>query len=331
MKLDRGFPRSAGRLFLGLAVGAVVFYLAEVGLRIAGLGPAYQAGATGSWRMNAGLKAEPLKGPRDVDSFRVTTNADGLRTTLPKARTAGRIRVAVMGDSTVFGWGVNDGGSVAEGLQSGLDALRPGAAEVLNAGQPGYSTTQAAWLFSEVVADYRPDVVVVFVPMHDFNRVLVSDRELLEGGQTLAARARIALASRSRVYQLLRQSIWPLTEQPALTPEQRSSEPRVERVSDAERTRALDDMRTRLAEWNGKALVGFLPFLAELEGVAQSRPGLEWGRAWSEAAGVPVVDVRSCCKGRALTLPNDPGHLTAEGNAQVGAAAAPLLAPVLRW
>ena len=59
--------------------------------------------------------------------------------------------MALLGDSTVFGWGVDDGQTVADGLAAAL----PGV-EVLNAGQPGYSTVQAARLL-EVVAAWRPE------------------------------------------------------------------------------------------------------------------------------------------------------------------------------
>ncbi len=312
------------RLLLGCAFAAVLLYLFELGLRIAGVEPAYTAGASGSWRMTPNLDGRPLRGPRDGHDFRVTTNADGLRTKLPKERTPGVARVAVMGDSTVFGWGVDDGGALSDGLQAALDAEAPGRFEVLNAGQPGYSTTQVAWLFDEVVAAYRPDRVVVFVSMHDFNRVLVSDRELLDGGATLAARFRVLLVSHSRVYQVLRQAVWPLTDRPMLLPDQETGEPRVERVSDVERTRALDDVRARLAEWGGDVMIGFLPFHADLSGIRSERPGLDWALGYDAARG-GLVDVRACCSGADLVLPDDPGHLTAEGNHRVGAAVAPYI------
>lgn len=330
MALDRRKSRLA-RAALGFAFALVVLYLVEVALRIAGFGPAYEAGASGSWRMTPHLDGRPLQGPRDAHSFRVSTNDEGLRTTLPRARTEGVARVAIMGDSTVFGWGVDDGGTVAEGLQAGLDAARPGAAEVLNAGQPGYSTTQVAWLFEEVVADWRPDRTVVLVSMHDANLVLVSDRELLDGGATLAARARVAIVSRSRIYQVLRQSLWPLTDRPMLLPDQHTGEPRVRRVSDDERTLALDAMRARAAEWGGEVLVGFLPFLADLERGPGDRPALPWAHAYVAANGGGLVDVRGCCRGRALVLPDDPGHLTAAGNRQAGFAAAAPVAASLGW
>jgi hypothetical protein len=320
--------RPRGRLYrasLGILFAATTFYVAEIGLRLAGAGPAYEAGMFGSWRMTPNLDRRNLRGPRDGHDFHVSTNADGLRTDLGRARAAGLARVAVMGDSTVFGWGVDDGWTVGDGLQAALDAAGPGTVEVLNAGQPGYSTTQISWLFDEVVAEYQPDRVIVFISMHDFNRVLVSDRELLEGGATLGADLRLLLARHSRVYQILRQAVFPLADQPMLLPDQATGEPRVERVSDEERSRALDDMRARLSAWGGRVMIGFLPFHADLIGVAGERKGLSWAQAYGAAHDVELVDLRRCCTGAELVLPDDQGHLAGPGNLQVGAAAAPLV------
>lgn len=326
MRTERRTRSRRLRLLLGVVFASVLLYMGEVGLRLTGTAPAYRAGATGNWRMTPGLSSSPLRGPRDGHDFIVSTNTDGLRSKLPRERHTGVARVAVMGDSTVFGWGVNDGESIADGLQATLDTAAPGAVEVLNAGQPGYTTTQAARLFDEVVAEYRPDRVIVFIPMHDFNRVLVSDRESLEGGSGVVARARILLATHSSLYQFLRQSIWPLTDQPMLLPDQRTGEPRVPRVSDDERARNFDGMRARLAEWGGKLLIGFLPFHADLIGVASDRIGMPWALAYGKAHDVAIVDMRSCCggpDGGSLVLPDDEGHLAAEGNRRVGVAMAP--------
>lgn len=309
------------RFLLGPAVGLVILYLFEVGLRIAGVQPAYRSEAMGGWRMTPN-QHQQVKGPRDGHAFLVSTNAEGLRTTLPKER-GERPRVALMGDSTVFGWGVDDGNAVSDGLAA---ALGPDV-EVLNAGQPGYTTTQAAWLFGEVVAAWKPDRVVMFIPMHDFNKVLISDREHLEGGASWAADARVLLAGHSRIYQVLRQSIWPLTDQAFILPNQATDEPRVERVSDAERTRAFDDVRARLAEWGGELLVGMLPFHADLIGRATNRPGEEHARAYTTTNGLLLADLRACCgtNSGGLVLPDDPGHLGAEGNRRVGEALAPIV------
>jgi riboflavin synthase alpha subunit len=54
---------------------------------------------------------------------------------------------------------VDDGGALSDGLQAEVAAAMPGAVEILNAGQPGYSTTQAAWLFDTVVGSAGDDAI----------------------------------------------------------------------------------------------------------------------------------------------------------------------------
>ena len=311
------------RALLGVVTAVVVLLGAEVGLGLSGVGTAYNVDDIGSWRFVANLRDSESRGPRDQHSFRVTTNGDGLRTSLAVARSPGTRRVAIMGDSTVFGWGVDDGGSVADGATAAL----PPSIEVLNAGQPGYSSTMAAWLFDEVVAAYQPDVTVLFVPMHDTNLVLVSDREAMEGGGGgPAAGLRVFLARNSHIYALLRGWIFDGTDRPWLMPDQASGEPRVPRVSDAERTKALAGMAARAAGWAGTVWVGYLPFKPDIEGPGGERPTAAWANTWSAEHHAPVADLRGCCVGQAgLVLADQPGHLTREGNAAAGRALAALL------
>lgn len=310
---------------LALAFGVVLLAVAELGARAVGVAPAYQPEALGQWRMQANLQGRHTQGPRDGHGFTVTTNADGLRTTLARTRTAGVPRVALLGDSTVFGWGVDDGETLADGVSEGL----PGV-EVLNAGQPGYSTTQAAWLLGEVVAAYQPDLAVFFIPMHDHNTVLVSDREVLEGGGTVVAGSRVLLARHSSLYQVLRSALFPNTDRPFLLPDQATGEPRVARVSDAERSRALTDARAALADHGGRVAIGWLPFAADIEGPrGGERPSGSWARELSRAESVPLVDARACCSGPGLVLADDPGHLSAAGNRRAGLAVATRLQSIL--
>lgn len=308
------------RPVLGVLFALGVLWVAEVGLRLAGVAPAYQADAIGGWRLLPEMKAKRTS-TREGHSFIVTTNADGLRTTLPRARTPGVPRVAVMGDSTVFGWGVDDGGTVADGLARGLGD----GTEVLNGGQPGYSTAQVAAFFEDVVRHYRPDAVVVFLPMHDHNLVLVSDAEVLDGPAGPLAAVRVGLAKHSRIYQALRSRLFPLTAQPFVMPGQGDAEPRVPRVSPVERAAALLRMRARLGETGGVLAIGHLPFVGDLEaGRPVPRTGAEEAAAWATREGVPLVDVRACGgpgEGN-LVLPDDPGHLGREGNLRAGEASA---------
>jgi hypothetical protein len=247
----------------GLALVVALLVLAEGALRLLGVEPAYQADAIGGWRMLPQQTGQVVR-TREGDTFVLSTNAEGMRTTLPQARRADRWRVAVMGDSIVFGWGVDDGQTVADGLAVGLQA---------------------------------------------------------------------ALARHSRLYQALRQQVVPLSREPFLMPGQDSSEPRVERVSDAERAVTLREMRERVAGWGGALALGHMPFLGDLEaGAALPRDGADWAGAFAAEEGLAIVDLRACCGPDAgdLVLPNDPGHLSAAGNRAAGVYGAGAVADLLR-
>jgi hypothetical protein len=203
--------------------------------------------------------------------------------------------------------------------------------EVLNAGQPGYSTTMMSWLFGEVIAEYRPDWVLVFVPMHDTNLVLVSDQEVLSGGSTFSDQIRVGLARQSRIYSVLRKMLFPFTEQAWLLPGQHTSEPRVPRVSDSERTAALDAIRSLLQGWGGHLVVAYLPFKGDIEdNSSSSRPTSAWAHTYGADRQVPVLELQRCCAGEnGLILADDPGHLSEAGNARVGAVLGAALSKLL--
>jgi hypothetical protein len=326
-------PAAAARPGLGLAFGLVLVGLLEVGARIAGYEAAYQPDLIGGWRMVGEATDKIVTGTREPHRFHLTTNADGLRTTLRRARSADRRRVAVMGDSTTFGWGADEQGTVADGLGRGLSDAGLGEVEVMNAGQPGYTTVQVARFFAAIVSEYRPDLVIVFLPMHDHNLVLVSDLEHLRGASGLLPRARVGLATRSRLYEALRRMIFPLATKPFLVAgQEETAEPRVPRVSDTERAQVLEEMAATLKGWGGRLAVGHLPVIQDLTSASpQSRPGSDWAAAWTAETGTPLVDLRACCgpDGGGLVFDFDPGHLTAEGNLRAGRYGAAQVAALL--
>jgi lysophospholipase L1-like esterase len=288
--------------------------------------------------MRPNLTDHRMTGVREPHNFRVTTNSDGFRTSVDKVAEPGRMRIALMGDSTVFGWGVENDEGIAEVAHSVLQDAGLSSIEVVNFGQPGYSTGMVSWLFNEAVAAYKPDLTIVFISMHDFNRTLMSDVERIHGAATVKATVRSVLVQHVTLYEVLRRQIYPLASHAQLLPHQSSNEARVERVSDAERTVILDGMRAQAAEWGGDVAVGFLPFYADLQRGSTSaqshsgaaslhirrRPGMDSLEAWSAAADRPVFDLRACCAGGASerTFPFDHGHLNALGNREVGQALA---------
>jgi len=81
-----------------------------------------------------------------------------------KKRTPRSLRVAVLGDSFTFGWGVQADQAwpalLEEALGKKVEPTGLGV-EVLNFGVPGYNTWLQLLHWREVVVDYKPDVVLL--------------------------------------------------------------------------------------------------------------------------------------------------------------------------
>ena len=165
-----GVPRRLVGPLVALVSLLASLVLAEVALAMLGYGhlrpepqPAgfWRHDAQLGWRHAAGSDGIFDRSP--VFRTRVRINDKGLRgRDYPYERMAGRRRVLVLGDSFVFGFGVEQ----EETFTSVLENLLP-ATDVLNAGVSGYGTDQELLWFRGEGVRYRPDLVILLMSGND--------------------------------------------------------------------------------------------------------------------------------------------------------------------
>ncbi|MSP56419.1 MAG: hypothetical protein EXR69_12570 [Myxococcales bacterium] len=152
---------------------------AEVALRVAGV-PKRDSTREFThneiyWVQPPNQHLEPVTHKESGGAFRVSTDSNGLRAPLhSQEKTEGTFRVMTLGCSTTFGWGVNDEETYPYLLEQNLKAAGHNV-EVINGGQPGYSSFQGLWLWQKTLAAYKPDLVIFGYIVQDSRAVAYSD------------------------------------------------------------------------------------------------------------------------------------------------------------
>lgn len=255
---------------------------------------------------NLNLEATPHK--ERGGSFRVSTDPNGLRAPLhTEAKPAGAWRVMTLGCSTTFGWGVDDNESYPARLEA---ILKEGGheSEVINAGQPGYTSFQGLWLWDKVLAKYSPDVVVFGYLVQDSRTVQYSDysQALLQQEDTFLKQQ---LLYKSKVYLWVQEQI-----NARQIKAKESAEGGVFRIPPDEYVANIRAFKER-AEAVGAKFVLF-GFPLERSGYTEGHRQLL--HAAADELQVPMYDPQADLERRSasetLYFPEDRGHANAAGN-----------------
>ncbi|MBN2227191.1 MAG: SGNH/GDSL hydrolase family protein [candidate division Zixibacteria bacterium] len=126
-----------------------------------------------------------------------------------------KCRIVALGNSCTFGWGMKEDQTYANRLEMlvNADSTLP-EIEVINAGIPGYSSTQGSRFFYSDILKLHPDIVML---MFGWNDQWAASENISDRNQKMPAQFVIDLQntfSRLKAYRLIRKIILWATEKP---------------------------------------------------------------------------------------------------------------------
>ena len=103
------------------------------------------------------------------EGIRYRSNSNGMRgPKISQTKPRGVWRIAALGDSTMFGWGIREEESFPAVLQRALNSVSdPRKYEVLNFAVPGYNTAMEAELYRSRAEKFKPDLVMIHFDLND--------------------------------------------------------------------------------------------------------------------------------------------------------------------
>ncbi|MBT3296373.1 MAG: SGNH/GDSL hydrolase family protein [Verrucomicrobia bacterium] len=179
------------------------------------------------------------------------TNARGMRdAAYPLKKPAGTFRIVGIGDSVMFGWGVDAEASYLAVLEQRLNASLASSPrfEVLNFAVPGYNTTMEVATFEHVALAFDPDLVVIQFVNNDFSVPHFMLRPEAHRGWSRSALMRLVA---SRLGSLKRD---PMVHQ------------QMEGLDEGEKSHVLDQYRHMLGEAGYRQAMGRLAARARAQG-----------------------------------------------------------------
>ncbi|MCA8957456.1 MAG: hypothetical protein KDC87_15380 [Planctomycetes bacterium] len=133
--------------------------------------PIYAADEVAGYRLKSGVDAYAF-------GARVRTNSVGFRgPEWSRVPAPGVLRIALIGDSLAFGFGVAFEQTVGEALARRIARRCGRACEVLNFGVPGYNAAQQLAVLERLALPFRPQLVLVLPCSNDHEPALWVDDE----------------------------------------------------------------------------------------------------------------------------------------------------------
>jgi lysophospholipase L1-like esterase len=172
-------------LTFAFSAAFVLAAAAELAVRLAGVEPG-EIPSPGGAPTPPGIRVDPLFGARprpgwsggwSMAGFPVVIDDRGFRSAEGVRPSAGETRIAFLGDSCTFGWGLDWEGTFVAGVEE--MARRSGRSiDFINAAYPGDSAVSGSYVLRERVLPLEPDVVVLgYSGNNAFRFSRVSDAE----------------------------------------------------------------------------------------------------------------------------------------------------------
>lgn len=142
-------------------------------------------------------------------TFHFSSNRDGFRSREFGPKRPGVIRVVCIGDSSTFGWGVDDEYTYPRLLESRLQRLMGREVEVFNLGIPGFTSRHGLGVLRHYALELDADFFVFSFGANDPREVLRPVDEVLDEDNGWRGTLHFA-ALRFKTYQLLRKVVYKL-------------------------------------------------------------------------------------------------------------------------
>ena len=152
---------AATNLILAVAAFTTVFLTAEIAVRVLyhpeNLGTVIQFDPYLGWSLEPNSTLRSVDHQHDLD-YLIHINSLGMREQeTPLRKPEGTKRILILGDSGVFGTGIDEGWRFSDFIHRALDEK----IEVLNAGVPGWGPDQELLYYERFARKLEPDIVVI--------------------------------------------------------------------------------------------------------------------------------------------------------------------------